>query len=293
MSTPLPTARRYDELVAARQSCRLGPRLRNPAVVEGGALDSDRIGAYSLWQGNLGARLLVVAQDFADETGFLEHEGWPGARVATNLTLVAPLREAGITIQPPIQGQHDDQIFLTNAVLCLKSGGMQSAVPKAYFQNCGQRFLRPLIELVAPRAVVTLGHAALDAVLGAYGMSRPEPLLALVRKHQVFDLPGNLRLIPVCQPSQTVQNTARSVADQRTIGGASGNGCARADPWRGTSTTAPPVFASRRPVPDFPGAARSAVHLVSTSGDTASRLRGAACDLICRNLNHLPYRARP
>jgi hypothetical protein len=44
-------------------------------------------------------------------------------------------------------------VFLTNAVLCLKDGGMQTKVMPECFTNCGVRFLRPTIDLIMPKAV--------------------------------------------------------------------------------------------------------------------------------------------
>jgi hypothetical protein len=34
-------------------------------------------------------------------------------------------------------------VFMTNAVLCLKDGGMQAKVRPEWFPNWGSRFLRP------------------------------------------------------------------------------------------------------------------------------------------------------
>lgn len=62
----LPHAERtegYAALVRRRKACR---SLTNPGKCEGGIQDSDQIGPWSLWQGNLSADLLVVGQDWGD-----------------------------------------------------------------------------------------------------------------------------------------------------------------------------------------------------------------------------------
>ena len=91
---------RYQELVEQRKACACCPGLANASAIDGGPMDSDRIGPFSRWQGNLEASVMVVAQDFADVEGFREHSGWPGERVRTNTTLAAFLTRAGIPINP-------------------------------------------------------------------------------------------------------------------------------------------------------------------------------------------------
>jgi hypothetical protein len=160
--------RTYNELVTVRKDCRACPQLVNPAVAANGELDSDRIGPYSRWQGNLHSDLVVVGQDFADVETFARVGGWPGENVGTNLTLVELLAAAGFTISPPCRGISSDQVFFTNAVLCLKHGSMQEAIPPACFRACGLRFLRPTIELVSPKSGRYFGHTR--ARCGAIGI---------------------------------------------------------------------------------------------------------------------------
>ena len=160
-------------LVEERKRCRLCGDLKNPAEVDEGVFDSERIGPYTRWQGNLDARLMVVGRDFAPVERFRALSGWPGESIQTNLSLVRLLAEAGFTIAPPCSGSSDDQIFFTNAVLCLPSGSaMRTRVRQESFRNCGRRFLRRTIEVVQPRAVAALGMAALDTILEAFERPR-------------------------------------------------------------------------------------------------------------------------
>lgn len=209
-------ARAYAELVAERKACRACPELENPAVTSAGRHDSDRIGPYSRWQGNLDAELVVVAQDFADTKTFEAVQGWPGEKVSTNLALVELAAAAGLSVSPPKRGVSDDQLFFTNAVLCLKRGKMQARIPEQCFRTCGRLFLRRTIELVAPRAVAALGAGALDSVLAAFGKPRRRgSLIALIEAGQTFDVAGGVRVFPLCHPSPTVRNTTRSFTRQK------------------------------------------------------------------------------
>lgn len=204
---------RYAELVDQRKACGLCPCLQNASRINGGRLDSSEVGPYTRWQGNLRSELLVVAQDFPDVDSFVEHRGWPGERVDTNLTLVDLVAEAGIKIAPPRYGVADDRLFFTNAVLCMKRGGMQAAVPDACYAECGRRFLRPTIDLVSPKLVVTLGRKAMAAVCDLYKVPRPRKFRDAVAKP--IRLAPAMLLMPVYHPSPTVLNTHRSPALQR------------------------------------------------------------------------------
>lgn len=68
-------ANAYEELVAARKACNRCHELENPAQVEGGRWDCEQIGAWSLWQGNLDAKLMVVGQDWGGTDYFLKNQG--------------------------------------------------------------------------------------------------------------------------------------------------------------------------------------------------------------------------
>lgn len=196
-------AERYRRLVAERRSCDdCAPALTNPARVDGAVHDSERIGGYMRWQGNLDAPLVVVAQDFADVRSFRACGGWPDPRLRTNRRLVRFLRVAGFDVALPRQGAPEDTVFFTNAVLCLKQGGISAPVPRRCFERCATRFLRRTLDLVRPRAVAALGSSAVNATLHAYGLP-PEPRLRpLLGEGRTFDLVPGMRLFPMPHPSR-------------------------------------------------------------------------------------------
>lgn len=162
----------YRALVSARRACTRCSGLRNPAVIAAGSFDSSHIGPWTVWQHRLDARVMVVGQDFSDVAYFERCQGRDQPRNPTNQHLVALLRSVGIEIAPFGEAGGGNAAFFTNAILCLKEGGMQAKVRDDWFMNCGRRFLRPQIELVRPRVVVCLGQKAHDAVLQAFELPR-------------------------------------------------------------------------------------------------------------------------
>ena len=65
----------YRELVARRKACRQCAGLTNPSVCCGGRFDSGQIGPWTLWQGALDARVLIVGQDWGDTRYFTKWAG--------------------------------------------------------------------------------------------------------------------------------------------------------------------------------------------------------------------------
>jgi hypothetical protein len=107
----------YSNLVAMRKSCSRCTGLTNPADVQGGCLDSDEIGPWSRWQGNIGARLMVVGQDWGGINYFTQYSGVEGPNNPTNNALVCLLASIDIPIGPPGAVLGQDIVFFTNAVL--------------------------------------------------------------------------------------------------------------------------------------------------------------------------------
>jgi len=202
---------RYMHLVQARKACPLCKGcLVNASQIAGGRYDLNEIGPYSIWQGNLDSKILVVAQDFSDVAGFGKYFGRAGADVMTNRNLQRLLDSAGVKIAAPTRHTSDDVLFFTNAVLCMKSGaegGRQQDIPRRCFKNCSV-FLRETIEIVAPSLVVTLGAKALDAVRFAFSANGNRPLREVVG--QVELLTQGISLIPMYHPNLTVINTKRN-----------------------------------------------------------------------------------
>jgi len=160
---------RYKQLVECRKRCSLCSALENPSRCEQGTYDSRHIGPWSQWQGHLNAELMVVGQDWGDTNYFIKNQGLEAERNPTNNMLRELLESIGIDVGSPHDCRSDGQVFLTNAILCLKTnGGLQGNVKKEWFSNCGRAFLRPLIEIVEPKVVVCLGERAWSSVTAAF-----------------------------------------------------------------------------------------------------------------------------
>lgn len=159
----------YRRLVNERKECHRCIGLTNPANFNGGCFDSEQIGPWSLWQGNLNTPLMVVGQDWGTTEYFERNHGRDIYGNPTDLNLIKLIGAIGFSIQDVYLPEGQNVLFFTNAVLCLKSGNLQAKVQRGWFIDCAS-FLRRQIEIVDPVAVVGLGRLAYEAILSCFNL---------------------------------------------------------------------------------------------------------------------------
>ena len=202
----------YKRLVAKRKKCQACEGLCNPAAIESGIYDSNQIGPWTRWQDTLSPKLMIVGQDWGDVNYFTRHQGIDGDDNRTNVTLSKLLASIGIPVGLPSAGPGSSPVFFTNAILCVKQGGLQAKVETSWFQTC-QTFLRQQVEIVNPKIVVTLGAQALRATRDAFGL--PHRLLReSVADRQGETLVNGSRLMAVYHCGARVLNTHRPFSEQ-------------------------------------------------------------------------------
>lgn len=153
---------RYADLVARRKAHTFPDGLLNPSQIEGGRHDSDQLGPWSRWQGSLHAEAVVVGQDWGDLPYFLRNGGLDSDHEQTCSNLRTLVTSACWEIGRP-SSPVPQPLFFSNAVLGIRSGkGKSGAVPATWVDD-SLPFLIELLDIIRPRAVVSLGNAALRA----------------------------------------------------------------------------------------------------------------------------------
>jgi uracil-DNA glycosylase family 4 len=202
-------AARYRMMVSARKECRRCEGLVNGSAIRDGEFDSDQIGPWTRWLGDLHARILIIGQDWGARRTFERQEGRDVPTGFVNRMVRELLESVGVQVPEVCLTSSPHGVFLTNAVLCFKDGGDQAPVQTEWFQACGGSFLRPQIELINPRVVVCLGERAYAAVLSAYQLPAYASFLAAVEGPGV-QLPGGPIAFAVYHPSQRSMNMNRN-----------------------------------------------------------------------------------
>ncbi len=188
----------YESLVEARKRCTRCNGLSNPALVENGKYDSNQIGPWSRWQADLSAHFLVVGQDWGDVSYFLKWEGrdQPSGN-PTNENLQVLLENIQIKIGKPCESQNQ-VIFFTNLILCLKEGGLQAQVKDEWFNNCTCAFIRPLVQIIKPKAILSLGKKVSESILDLYNIEHPKnKKLSEMMVHSPYALTSSMVLFPL------------------------------------------------------------------------------------------------
>ena len=203
----------YAALVEQRKRCELCSQITNPSKV--GKLDSDEIGPWSLWQGNLDSPIMLVGQDWGDVSAFEKQKGKDIDSSPTNRALIELFSKLGHTLSPPSKvTPKNQQLFFTNAVLCLKQGGCQGKVLPEWFSNCGARFLKPTIDLIIPEVVICLGQKAYKAVLAAYKPPSSPSFHSAVKRDEPVYLSNGVAVFAVYHCSHRIQHTHRPMPKQ-------------------------------------------------------------------------------
>ena len=210
---------RYQDLVRRRKSCRLCNDLINPSDVCGGRFDPDHIGPWSRWQGNINATIVVIGQDWGTPQIFERAKGLEPfcseADKGANGTLVDLLGSIGIKIERPKGHETIGKLFFTNAILCLKQGDAQAPVNSEWFDACGKTFIRPLLEILDPPVVISLGEKAYRALEKSYCLEK-RSFRHAVNIPKGIPLFKNTRLFPMYHCGRRILNTHRNINEQQS-----------------------------------------------------------------------------
>jgi len=177
--------RQYNELVQSRKQCRACAGLKNPACRGFNKFDSDEIGPWSRLHGDLNAKLMIVGQDWGGQQYYRDFKGLDDLDNPTMNNLQHLLAKIGMDVSTTTYAPQKRGLFLTNAILCLKSGGLQAKIDRSWLANCGERFLRKQIEIVSPKIVVGLGSDAFNAILVSFGQKEMKLSDAILDKSGV------------------------------------------------------------------------------------------------------------
>jgi uracil-DNA glycosylase family 4 len=205
----------YLELVEKRKECGLcGTALTNPSRCEGGVHDNTgHIGPWTQWQGNLHADLMLIAQDWGGTEYYIQYRGKEEDTNITNKRVCELLTSIGVSIELPNR-DGERMLFFTNAVLCFRPGLLTTGpqIKSRCFTNCSTAFLRPQVELVNPKVVVTLGRMAYRSLMTAYGKKPKERMREAVT--EAVELTEGTCLVPVFHPGNN-GTRSRSFENQK------------------------------------------------------------------------------
>jgi DNA polymerase len=183
----------YNTLVFKRKSFTFSEGLLNPSQIENGKYDSiEHIGPWSAWHAYLDAKILVVGQDWGDVKYYLSNKGYDIDSNPTSKNLVELFAMLGIDIGLPSNPNKSAKVFLTNTILGMKDGGMSSSISAKWVNEGAKEFLAPLIEIVQPEIIITLGTNSYKAMAEIYALKKSISLKEISGKEPIVLDDGKL-----------------------------------------------------------------------------------------------------
>lgn len=150
----------YQALVRQRQVYSFSKGLINPATLADFE-DVDHLDAWGSWQANLKAPLLILGQDWGTTDYFLRYHQGPDQN-ATNQNLRFLLKSRGLDPGLPSQPMTQN-LFFTNVILAPYAHS-PGHLPVAWLREGLRQFILPLIEMLNPCGIITLGRIPYQAL---------------------------------------------------------------------------------------------------------------------------------
>jgi uracil-DNA glycosylase len=170
----------FEALIAARKACRVCVE-RSPGKIRSCAefaFDPDVVSHWEQWLGHRNPKLLVVGQDFGNVGYFVRNRGRDEPNNKTNENLHKLLLAAGIDVKHPSERDPNAPVFLTNSILCIKEGAMNTPILASWVDNCTERHLIPLIRVLKSPIVVGMGNAGWRAVRQIFALHHTPQLMS-------------------------------------------------------------------------------------------------------------------
>lgn len=221
----------YQNLVEQRKQCFQCSNFTNQSKTD---FDTEQIGNWSTWAHDLDAKVMIIGQDYANLEVFDRDKGMiePTDTVTDSTSYATStnwyLRELTKLLDLDIgfpNAPNSQPVFLTNAVLCLKQGAMNASIPAKAYRACGTNFLRPLIELIEPQVVITLGDTATRAALRVFEQEIPDAKELLgknfrdIFQQSAIPVPGlGVTLFPVYHPGRLGQVNRQRIETEKKSG---------------------------------------------------------------------------
>jgi uracil-DNA glycosylase family 4 len=198
---------KYFQLINKFKFCNLcGDELLNPSnEYEKNGRKLNHLGMWAIWQGNINSEILIVGQDWGDDKYLNKFIVDGSDDDSTCKNLAERLKDININIE--VQTKTIEQkVFLTNSILCIKKNGKSGTYSKMCQKNCGNSFLKPLIELIKPTVIITLGEKPYKSIMELYD-KKTVNFKSAVENNKPVEIISGVYIFPVYHCSQRIINT--------------------------------------------------------------------------------------
>ncbi|MDB5022869.1 MAG: hypothetical protein JWP78_624 [Mucilaginibacter sp.] len=211
----------YPELVLKRKNYNLQiPGLINPSCYDHGKFDSDSyLEPWAKWQNSIPAEILVIGQDWGGVDYYRKNNGKDNSLNPTCRNLIRLFEVVNINIGSPEMPGSSGRVHFTNIIPFLRTGQMQGDLNRILNQKLineiAEEFTAPLISIVKPRIIITLGTVPLRAVLSIFKIKPQYHTLKEFVSGSPLNLDSGLYLFPMYHCGSSGANRNRKLELQK------------------------------------------------------------------------------
>jgi hypothetical protein len=208
----------YEELVNNRKAYELDFK----GLINQSELDFDNdcyLDPWGKWYNHPNPDILVIGQDWGNVKCYNKNNGRDDALNPTCSNLAKLFSSIGIEIGTPANPDHNLKIHFANIIPFIRRGKMQGSLELILNQNdvnnFALSFISPLIEILKPKVIITLGLASTRAVLNIFAVKveKTTRLTDMVTDSPI-NLTANIKLLPMFHCGASVINRTRSLQEQ-------------------------------------------------------------------------------
>jgi len=212
----------YRNLVEKRKAYNLQIEgLINAAdIVENEYDKGEYLEPWAKWHNRCPAQILLIGQDWGGQNYYLKNLGKDNDRNPTCKNLITLFEQMNISIGAPTNPTTGVSVHFTNIIPFLRKGQMQGGLDMILTQNLinefAKEFTEPLIEIVNPQIIITLGMAAFRGIASIYNIAADSKwkLKDMVEQGPV-ELNKNLFLFPMFHCGSSGVNRNRTLREQK------------------------------------------------------------------------------
>jgi len=147
----------------------------NQSQIEKGIFDTGSyLEPWGQWHNAVPTDILLVGQDWSGQDYYIKNEG---KDIGTNFTcsnLIKLCTQAGFDIGTPQKPFSDLKLHFANVIPFIRKGEMagnkNNIINDGIIKDCSIEFLKPLIDIVSPKIIITLGSCAYKGVRYAFDL---------------------------------------------------------------------------------------------------------------------------
>jgi uracil-DNA glycosylase len=209
----------YQELVNKRKEYHLDESTGfiNQSEIENGEYDSgEYLDPWGQWHNAVPAR---IGQDWGGKKYFLKNKGKDVDSNYTCSNLVKLFAEAGIDIGKPNSPGLNSRLHFANLISFIRVGPMQgngdNIINDIFINKCIDEFIRPLINIVEPEIIITLGSFPFKGVLMAFDKTETVSSFTSLVENAPIELRPGLKLYPMFHCGAMGVNLNRKLEKQK------------------------------------------------------------------------------